>query len=142
MSNSQVGIFGGLAVIGIVAVGATYLMPTAASACFNYQKTILKDPYYARLDSSSMEKDGTVVIRYHAKNSYGAYVPGEAVCVVSGTEVSKDATELRRGNRQLEANIKRLDREIACLAERNNLLSRGKSLEDAKKEVGDCEYPN
>jgi hypothetical protein len=109
--------------------------------CFDYERKLFKDPYSARLDSysESSAQAEVVLVKYHAKNSYGAYVPGESQCVVSFGKVDEARTQLQRESSRLDKSIATLTAENACLAKKIELQRAGK--DDAAKKM-DCGLNN
>lgn len=97
--------------------------------CLDYARSDLKDPMSAKLFSTErvIEEDTKTCsikeewkcykIKYHAKNSYGAYVVGSKVCAISNdnNKVSEGATASYEKIAALDADIARLNFESAVL---------------------------
>ena len=109
----------------------------AGQACFDYQRTLLKDPYSARLDGYSVSRFD-VTITYHAKNSYGAYIGGVALCTVIDGKVAEESTQLSRDNVATDQRIRKLEAEAECLEKKNTMMLSGKSSAEADKKMGAC----
>lgn len=101
-------------------------------ACFDYQLPRLKDPITAHFSSYFEDPDqaSTVVVRYLARNSFGAYVRGEARCVVRGGKVDVAMTErferINATTSKIDQDIERLRRQNACIVQQTSDLVRGK----------------
>lgn len=103
--------------------------------CLEHLKPSLKDPYSVKVFKASVSpgNPNVIAIDYHAKNSFGAYMPGEFKCSIVDGKVDEGAT------RTLNA-IARLNQEIAeqqaynnCLIESNANLARGEAGRDCQK---------
>lgn len=73
--------------------------------CFDYWKNTLKDPFSARIVNSSYGKKplstdslrlvDVLTVEYRAKNSYGAYGPGEFECILDNEKVDEMGSRIR-----------------------------------------------
>lgn len=104
--------------------------------CFDYERQSLKDPFSAKLASYTVDKDSTVTIKYYAKNSYGAYGPGEAICYVSGDAVHPGLTTSKREIKAMEAYNEKLERQSECLQAEIKDMYEGKSAKEANRNCG------
>ena len=106
--------------------------------CFDYERKALKDPYSARLDSYQAEATNphNVTVKYHAKNSFGAFGAGEALCSISSGAVDEVHTKLLREERSIEDHLRKLNADIACLERRNAFIHRGQPIEEATAAAG------
>jgi hypothetical protein len=106
----------------------------AGQACFDFELKQLKDPYSAILDSytTDSQNENIIYIKYHAKNGYGAYGPGEAVCHVYSGEVNAELTNMRRNNIAGKERLEKMDSHIRCQKNRNALMLAGNSIEAEK----------
>lgn len=104
-------------------------------ACFDFERQNFKDPYSARMDSYIVDRTNAnvVLITYHAKNSYGAYVPGESQCVVRAGKVDESSTQTHRLSVETNKAIEKIDVENKCLEAQIKLQYAGKSATEAKK---------
>jgi hypothetical protein len=132
----------GLVVFGLTALSMLF-MPSEASdamgerwrrltgdpgqACFDYQRTLLKDPYSARFDSYSVNpaSENQVTVKYHAKNSYGSYGGDEALCSVWSGRVSEEGTQTLRENLVLGEKIRKMKVANECIGRKNSLMRLG-----------------
>ncbi len=97
--------------------------------CLDYARSDLKDPTSAKLFSTIPVIDKTInacsindewkcyKIKYHAKNSYGAYVEASKVCAISNADhkVSEGHTESYERIKAMDAKIKRTELETAAI---------------------------
>lgn len=102
--------------------------------CLDSIKPELKDPFSAQVVSVIRSKGDPddYAIDYRAKNSFGAYVAGETVCVIRGGKVDELSTNLRRLNIEAKRSADQAHIWVTCLKESNRLLSEGKSEESEK----------
>lgn len=115
------------------------LVNNPAQACLDYERKFLKDPDSAKLLESRSEKESGVIIKYKAKNSYGAYTVGdEKYCYVSSGVVDEQITQLHRDNEESEKNLARLKAENLCIQRRNQLMREGASYAEAVRKNPDC----
>ena len=111
-------------------------------ACLDFERQVLLDPLSARLVGLELTVPGSseVRIKYLAKNSFGAYVPGEAVCVVSSGVVDQSATAMARRNEEIrsqteaiQASTAKKERILDCLKRKIQAMREGSSQSE------DCE---
>jgi len=117
--------------VGIFAIVALYLLTpleTKASlgeswrrmsgdpgqACFDFERANFNDSVTAKLQATSIrpESPNEVHIRFQAKNAFGAYRPGEAICVMKAGKVDAASTQIKRTMNTIDAGIKCLEEKI------------------------------
>jgi hypothetical protein len=98
-------------------------------ACLDFERPRMKDPYSARLARFDVKEFGSisqqVTIEYHAKNGFGAYVPGSATCIVRDGVVDGRGTDIVRDSKAISDRNEELNRNIECLEKQADDIIKG-----------------
>lgn len=106
-----------------VGLGESWLRLThdPGQLCFDYERKRLNDPFTAKLQTQSVNATdpNEVRITLQAKNSYGAYMSTQAVCIMKAGTIDADATVAKRKGLVASAAYQRemqmMDEGIKCL---------------------------
>jgi hypothetical protein len=105
------------------------------TACLDYERRRLHDPDSARLLEVVSQTDNEIVIKYKAKNAYGAYITGDEVCAVSSGKFDESNTPYMQSARATNA---LMDQIIKCFEDTKAYVAQGHSRDEARAKFGKC----